>query len=194
MSKFVKVWCSKIDIWILCGCLIPLKWKQLKLVQCTFVPFHYEIDSHQEISSSFSTLHCTALVLYSRELVLHGAVLLLLDAVLVVAGQHPPVLLPVVDWPRPGLHPALQLHRLALRHQRLDICDINLLCVNICLCSPRSTHLVGCTWTNNQQDKCYKVLQSFQSVLLANHRANQPAMCIIVLSYFFLPDKHSFTL
>ncbi len=37
--------------------------------------------------------------LNSRELVLHGPVLLLLDAVLVVAGQHPPILLPVVDRP-----------------------------------------------------------------------------------------------
>ena len=39
------------------------------------------------------------LTLNSRELVLHGPVLLLLDAVLVVAGQHTPVLLPVVDRP-----------------------------------------------------------------------------------------------
>ena len=95
------------------------------------------------------------LTLNSRELVLHGPVLLLLDAVLVVTGQHPSVLLPVVDRPRPGLHSTLQLNCLALKHcistGYFDILRYiihNPLYVNICLCfSPRyiCTHLDGCT-------------------------------------------------
>ena len=39
------------------------------------------------------------ITLDSRELVLDAAVLLLLNAVLAVTSQHPPILLPVVDRP-----------------------------------------------------------------------------------------------